>query len=263
MSKKKREKIDAWMPLYIGDFLAGTALLPRAEIGSYLLLICAYWNQRAPLQDDDELLAAAAKCSPEEWQVTRRRLAPFFQIGSGLWRHKRIDKELATQSDRYLKKCKAGTIGANARWQADSKRDGKQIANVCQSESEPEPSDLFLTTDDRLRAKQEREQREQQAITIYEAYPRKAARQEALKAIEKQLGKKGFDYLLDRTKAYAQAMKGKDQQYIPHPATWFNGARFDEPLEAWRPKPSVWGANRNTGTFNENSGNDYSNIGKI
>jgi hypothetical protein len=37
--------------------------------------------------------------------------------------------------------------------------------------------------------------------------------------------------LLEKTLAYAQSRVGQDQQFTPHPATWFNQERFnDEPV---------------------------------
>jgi hypothetical protein len=61
---------------------------------------------------------------------------------------------------------------------------------------------------------------------IYEAYPRKVARKNALKAIAKALKSVPHEVLLEKTKAYAASVVGKDPNYIPHPATWFNGERY-------------------------------------
>lgn len=65
---------------------------------------------------------------------------------------------------------------------------------------------------------------------IYQSYPRKAAKARALKAIAKALQNHAFEYLLERTQKYAASIAGKDPQFIPYPAKWFDEERFkDEP----------------------------------
>ncbi len=74
-------------------------------------------------------------------------------------------------------------------------------------------------------------------LLIYDAYPRKVARSAALKAINAVLrGGMAFDALLARTRAYASATAhwtAHDQQFIPHPATWFNRGSFDDDPATW------------------------------
>lgn len=82
------------MPLYVDDYLADTFELERHEHGAYLLLILAYWKNRGPLADDDEVLRRLAKASRREWSSIRSMVSPFFEITSGFWRHGRIDHEL-------------------------------------------------------------------------------------------------------------------------------------------------------------------------
>ncbi len=69
---------------------------------------------------------------------------------------------------------------------------------------------------------------------IYAAYPRKVAKPEALKAIEKAISR-GTDFagLLARTKLYA-SLVDSDPRFIPHPATWFNQERFNDDPATWR-----------------------------
>jgi hypothetical protein len=91
------------------------------------------------------------------------------------------------------------------------------------------------------------------AAEIYHEYPRKVARAIALKAIEKSIttvAKRGTTenheafngeidlaagWLKSRTILYAGSPQGqrKDKEHTPHPATWFNGARYDDDAEEW------------------------------
>lgn len=70
---------------------------------------------------------------------------------------------------------------------------------------------------------------------IYQAYPRKEGREDALRAIRKRI-KEGKDpqFLLERVKTYAAAIAWKERDFIPHPATWFNNGRYDDDPANWK-----------------------------
>jgi hypothetical protein len=71
------------------------------------------------------------------------------------------------------------------------------------------------------------------AEAIYQEYPRKVAKKPGIKAIEKALKTNTAPFLIERTKMFAADVKGKDKQFIPHSATWFNEERFnDDPEES-------------------------------
>lgn len=74
--------------------------------------------------------------------------------------------------------------------------------------------------------------KETAAEEIYQAYPLKVGRPQALKAILKASRKFPMAVLFDRTKAYAAARNG-DTEFMPHPATWFNQERFNDDPSTW------------------------------
>ena len=76
------------------------------------------------------------------------------------------------------------------------------------------------------------------AMQIYDAYPRKLARGDALKAIEKALKKMEFAKLLAVTQAYAAAMQGEDFKFVPYPASWFNAEHYFDDPAMWKCKPA-------------------------
>jgi hypothetical protein len=119
--------------------------------------------------------------------------------------------------------------------------DGRRSIN----EASEEASLLLIDDDHPPRSKN------QAAENIYEAYPRKTGRATAIKAILRAMKTHDPAFLLERTKAYAGAIHWQDRQFIPHPATWFNGERFnDDPKEWDDPKKS---AKTTTGSRNLNS----------
>ena len=78
-----------------------------------------------------------------------------------------------------------------------------------------------------------------EAEAIYDAYPRKLGKKEALKAINVSLKVKPKETLLEATRAYAEAVKGwpaSDHQFIPYPATWFNQGHYDDDRTEWQRK---------------------------
>lgn len=115
------EKVDAWMPLWIGAYLADTMTLTTQQHGAYLLLLFAYWRNRGPLTDDDEDLASIVKASPAEWKKLRTKLARFFTIENGTWAHGRADKELAIAGIRKANAVSKAKAGADARWKKGKK----------------------------------------------------------------------------------------------------------------------------------------------
>ncbi len=122
------EKVDAWMPLWIGAYLADTMKLTTLQHGAYLLLLIAYWRERGPLSDDDEELASTVKASLKEWRALRPKLERFFLIGEGVWRHGRADQELAKAQQHKAKATAKGQAGAQARWEKEAKKAAGRVA---------------------------------------------------------------------------------------------------------------------------------------
>lgn len=72
---------------------------------------------------------------------------------------------------------------------------------------------------------------------IYWAYPKHVGKQGALKAIRKTLLIRDPCWLMAIVQAYAETRVGKEEQYTPYPASWFNDGRYDD--EDLQPKEKV------------------------
>ncbi len=71
---------------------------------------------------------------------------------------------------------------------------------------------------------------------VYAAYPRKVGKGQAIRAIRAALKLAGFEVLLAATQAYANAVGAwseSDRQFVPYPATWFNGRRWEDDRSTW------------------------------
>lgn len=76
---------------------------------------------------------------------------------------------------------------------------------------------------------------------IYKAYPKKVAKPVALRAIRKALKKHAFEFLLEKTQAFAK-VRGENLEFVCHPSTWFNQERFNDDPATWRPRDDPRGA---------------------
>ena len=109
-------KVDAFMPLWIGAYLADTLTFTTAQHGAYLLLLMAYWRERGALPDDDEALRSIAKADSSEWRRMRPAIAKKFIVADGVWWHKRVEAELVAAVARKDKATSKANKAAQARW---------------------------------------------------------------------------------------------------------------------------------------------------
>ena len=70
---------------------------------------------------------------------------------------------------------------------------------------------------------------------IYQAYPRKVGKPRALAAIRRATKDTAPEALLALVEQYAEAVQGKDEQFIPHPSTFFNDKRYADDPQSWNP----------------------------
>lgn len=82
------------------------------------------------------------------------------------------------------------------------------------------------------------------AEQVYEKYPRKVGKRDAIKAIEKAIARLPQElewqgmiadlpfWLMGKVDKYAQSPAGNRGHLTPHPSTWFNQSRYlDEEVE--------------------------------
>lgn len=96
----------AWMPLYVGDYLADTQHLTTTQHGAYLLLIMHYW-QHGGLPNSSDTIAGISRLKPDQWRSNCKAIAALFEPG---WKHKRIERELEKARILSEKRALAGSI---------------------------------------------------------------------------------------------------------------------------------------------------------
>lgn len=97
----------AWMPFYVGDYLADTQHLTTLQHGAYVLLIMSYW-QRGGLPTDDQAIAQICHLNRSQWDSNCQAIAKLFLPG---WKHKRIERELEKANQLSEKRAMSGRKG--------------------------------------------------------------------------------------------------------------------------------------------------------
>lgn len=146
------------MPLWIGAYLADTMRLTTLQHGAYLLMLMAYWRERAPLPDDDDELRSITKADKAEWKKLRPVLEKYFTVEGGVWHHKRVEHELASAHARQKAAAAKAAKAAEARWghgakhpPEDAPSDAPSIAQALQDDMHeqcptPTPTPIGIPT---------------------------------------------------------------------------------------------------------------------
>lgn len=137
-----QEKVDAYMPLWIGAYLADTLTFTTLQHGAYFLLLMAYWRERAPLPDDDDALRAITKLERADWKRVRPILAKKFKVADGVWWHKRVELELDDALQRKAKATAKAKGAAEARWGKDAKQSSSNARSYARSDARSIPDGM-------------------------------------------------------------------------------------------------------------------------
>lgn len=238
------EKVDAWMPLWIGEYLADTMALTRDQHGGYLLLLFAYWRNKGPLADDAEELAAIARATPAEWKKLGPRLARFFEVRDGLWIHTRADKELNAAGIRKSTAVAKAKAAAEARWGKPSGTPSSNASGNAPSmqqalhEDCPKPSPSSPIGEDINDASGERPKYPPEFEAAWQAYPDRPgdSKANAHKAwAARRKGGVTAEVLLAGAQRYAAfcTASATEPQYVKQAATFFGpGEHY---LADWTP----------------------------
>ena len=223
------DETGSWMPMYWGDYFGDTMHLTTEEHGAYLLLLGIYWRRAKPLPDDDRWLASVTKMTTKKWKMVRPNIIEFFDILDGHLIHKRVEKEILKSSGRLNSARAAGRAGglAKSKLTTTTVTKGKEKPSAKRN-GEIQKGDPLAIPPSLDRLKEEFE-------TWWQEVPLKVSKggakgaEGAYKAARR---KADAETLLAGIRAYAQAVDGKEQQFIAHPKTWLNQERWlDEPLE--------------------------------
>lgn len=213
-------KIDAWMPIYIGDLLKDTQDLSVSEFGAYHFLMYHYWCKKGDVPKNMATLRRVCKCSSK----VLKRVLEFFEEQDGKILHKRLDAEHQKAERQYNQKSEAGSASAAKRASTAVEMPLPSRCQPSQSQSpSPSQSSKDIYSD---------QQQNELFKEFWAAYPRRAAKQGALKSFIKQV-KSGVDpqVLIVASREFGEQQKNKDKKFIPYASKWLNNGQWeDEPI---------------------------------
>jgi uncharacterized protein YdaU (DUF1376 family) len=139
---------NAWSAFYWRDYIADTGHLSLAEHGAYLLLMAHYYATGNPLPANASVLHRVCRCTTDaDRAATDQILQQFFVLDGNVYRHHRIDRELAKAAE----KTECRRAAANARHsKTDANAHAKAHANEMhlhtQPQPQPQPQDTSTST---------------------------------------------------------------------------------------------------------------------
>ena len=183
---------------------------------------------------------------PDGWQFFQSEIYTHFADGKDSIRSGLMElKHTGYLSITRVRNEKGEFIGWNYELLLDE--DGNRIAENPKygksdfGKSATNNTNILNKTDNIKKEETHKEERtpkyyQEQASIIYNAYPRKAGKPVAIRAILKALKTVQFEDLLAKVDKYAtltQNWSKIDKNFIPYPSTWFNQERYNDDPATW------------------------------
>jgi len=219
-----------WYKRYGADFIHGTLGLTLEEKGAYSLCLDLIYDHGGPIPDDERWLAGVCGVSTRKWRVLRDRLLETGKLvmnGDRL-SNSRAEKEIENTAKITRKLVESGAKGGRTRAENDARSN--------------ENNDIDQATlkhrarEDTRSQKPDRESslRSDSARTLeddfdefYSRYPRKAGKGAAIRAYRAARKTTDHPTIMAGVERYRVEMERRNEpQFIAHPSTWLNGARW-------------------------------------
>lgn len=192
----------------IGDYASHTRHLTNLEDLAYRRLLDAYYLQEHPLNSG--LTSVARQINMREYETeVKAVLEEFFTLTDEGWFHQRVDKEIKHFQTKRQQASNAGKASAERR------------NNIRSTDVQPTNNHKPITNN------QVNKEYIDRFDTFWKHYPRKVAKPNALKA---WLKLKPDDDLTKKiiSAVSKQNLSAREEKFIPHPASWLNGQRWED-----------------------------------
>lgn len=223
-----------YYPFHIGDYHSATAHLSPLQDCAYRRMLDRYYMTERALPADLGVLCRLIRmdANEAERQAVATVAAEFFFEQAGHLRHNRCEHEIAS-AGRTRAKARAS---ANARWQKEN-TDADALRSQCEGNA-PNPNPNTKPNTNNPPTPQGGKQRPRRAKLVetpafaafWKLYPRREAKQAALRAwlaIDPMPPPGVIRTSLERAMRSPDWLKDGGA-FIPHPATWLNGRRWED-----------------------------------
>jgi hypothetical protein len=208
---------DPALLFYTSDFLTGTMLMTDAQVGQYIRLLCLQ-HQKGHLHESD-----LKKICGGDSEV----MSKFVIDDEGLYYNIRLDNE-ANRRANYAESRRKNAAGNK-----------KHMQSICKAYADHMETETVTITDtnnkDNKRGCGGKKKKTDPVEPLpgfeafWEAYPRKVAKQDAIRAYNELAP---GELLLSAILAAIVKQKGGASwckiKYIPYPATWLRGRRWED-----------------------------------
>lgn len=210
-----------WIAWYPADYRAKTSHLTFEQSEAYRRLLEAYYESRGKLKNDRPSLYRICRAMTDSEKAAVDAAADeFFIANNGSLHHQRADAELGIREQQHKRLSDAGYRGGLIAGKGRPKVSlgQAQARSQSQSQSQSVPQPEKSTT---LSANADGEW-----VKFWDLYPRKTAKQTALKAFKRL---KAEDIALALAAVEVQKTTEQWQRgVIPHAATWLNQRRWED-----------------------------------
>ncbi|MGC3935950.1 YdaU family protein [Pseudomonas atacamensis] len=220
-----------YMQFYVADYLADTTHLTAEEHGAYMLLLFSYWQTGKPLRIDR--LATVARIPNERWPSVADTLSEFFHVTETHWVQFRVEADLEAVNSKVVTASNAGKASARAKALKKQQELNDRSTNVddplqrngnhkdTDTDTDKNKNNTPPTVDDLF-------------PKFWKMYPNKKGKAAAEKAWKKlKVTADLFSQIAEGLAAQVvcEAWVKDGGQFIPHPATWLNGKRWEDEVK--------------------------------
>jgi len=236
---EKTKSRNPWFRFYADDFFAGTADMSQAEVGAYIRLLCHQWNRGSIPVQPDKLQRLAGGI------VTNEVMQKFKIVENDCRKNQRMEVErgkqdafIAKQRGNGVKSGEARRRLVEPRFNSGSTKNEPRFNSGCDlvpTKHEP-PITITIGKDICSSAMSD------EFDKFWNSYPRRVGKKTA-KASWSKLKPEDKADAMGKLPAFLSSEDWtKDGgQFVPHPATWLNGRRWEDEIAPQSPKAQANG----------------------